>query len=150
MEIDVAQTPLRAREARKARKWTQQDVADKAGVTLRTYQAFETGAARPQPANLAAFVEVLGLDDHDDDQPRWSPDTQAFLNTLAIYMEGLSDRARARFIETETRRIFQHARSTQGEAELAEDAMREALDRRRQRTPEGETRSPIGQKVGNP
>jgi transcriptional regulator with XRE-family HTH domain len=128
----AAETPLRARQARKARGWTQQEVADRAGVTLRTYQSFESGTAHPQPANLAAFVDVLGLNDpvaDDDDAPRWSPDTTVFLNMLGLYMEELSDRARWRFIEDETRRIFRHARSSQGEAEAAEDAMRAALAR---------------------
>lgn len=130
--------PLRARRLRKERHWTQQDVADRAGVSLRTYQLFENEQSKPQPANLRAITEALGLEAGAEvAAERWEPDIQAFLNMLGIFMEGLSDRERERFITTETRRIFQQMRAVPAaERDEAAEAMQEALDRRAASNPQ--------------
>lgn len=132
MNTYAAETPLplKARRLRKQRGWTQQDVADRAGVSLRTYQLFENEQSTPQPANLRSITEALGMDDVEVAESRWEPDIGAFLNMLGIYMEGLSDRERERFITSETRRIFQQMRAVPAdERDEAAEAMREAMAR---------------------
>lgn len=133
----AAETPLhlQARRVRKERKWTQQDVAERAGVSLRTYQLFENGQSRPQPANLRAILDALDLEAEGSEEPRWEPDVQAYLDTIGYYMESLSDKERRRFISTEHRRLvrqIQTAAAMSAERAEAEDAMRQALARRDQ------------------
>lgn len=120
--------PLRARRLRKERHWTQQDVADRAGVSLRTYQLFENEQSKPQPANLRAITEALGLEGGGEvTESRWEPDIRAFLNTLGIYMEGLSDKERERFILTETRRIFREMRTANARVDTMADQIAAAM-----------------------
>lgn len=131
---NTAALPLRARRRRKELGMTQQDVADMAGVSLRTYQLFENEQSHPQPANLRAIVDALGLDAPEvTNEPVWEPDIRAFLTMVGVYMEGLSDRERERFIASETRRIFQQARALPpAERDEAAEEMRAALARRSQ------------------
>ena len=44
------------------RGWTQEDLADKAGVTVRTIQRIETGATQARLYTLKALAEVLGTE----------------------------------------------------------------------------------------
>jgi transcriptional regulator with XRE-family HTH domain len=44
------------------RGWTQEELADKAGVTVRTIQRIETGATQPRLYTLKALAEVLGTE----------------------------------------------------------------------------------------
>lgn len=96
------------RDARKSRDWTQEQVAQKAGVVLRTYQAFENGESWPQRANLEAILTALDMDGEGSSEDRgdWSPDVGVFLDVLGTYLEGLDDKERLRFIRSETRRLF--------------------------------------------
>lgn len=49
----------RLRQARMARKLTQQVLADKVGVALRSYQCYEQGVREPSLALLVALADVL-------------------------------------------------------------------------------------------
>lgn len=51
------------------RGWTQEDLADKAGVTVRTIQRIETGATQPRLYTLKTLAEVLGTEVGDLLQP---------------------------------------------------------------------------------
>jgi transcriptional regulator with XRE-family HTH domain len=44
------------------RGWTQEDLADNAGVTVRTIQRIETGATQPRLYTLKALASVLGTE----------------------------------------------------------------------------------------
>src|SRR3954463_3880349 len=44
------------------RGWTQEELADKTGVTVRTIQRIETGATQPRLYTLKALASVLGTE----------------------------------------------------------------------------------------
>jgi len=52
--------PLRIRAWREHRTLTQQELADRAGVSRRTVVGLETGARRPHPTTLRALASALG------------------------------------------------------------------------------------------
>lgn len=60
----VGENIRRLRKARSPR-WTQTDLALEAGVALRTIQDIETGKHMPQPRNLAAIAQALGVPPQD-------------------------------------------------------------------------------------
>lgn len=127
------------KQQRKERGWTQNDMAAKAGLSLRTYQSFEAGQSWPQRANLLTILDVLGLAENGsagDDSQRWSGDVQVFLDVIGTFMERLSDGERRRFIRDETRRIFAQMPHSATwldptEEDEARAAMRAELDRPR-------------------
>lgn len=47
--------------ARKALKLTQQDVADKTGISVRWYQQLEKGADMPSALTLMRLILILGI-----------------------------------------------------------------------------------------
>lgn len=51
----------RIRLLRKEAKLTQAEIAEKIGVTYRTYQNYEAGASTPQSAVLAKLANALGV-----------------------------------------------------------------------------------------
>lgn len=103
------------RAARKRLKLTQEDVAGKVGLSLRTYQSFESGGSWPQKANLRAILQALDLNgdraDVESAGAEWSADVRVFLDTIAVYLEQLTDAERHRFMREETRRIFAQMRT---------------------------------------
>lgn len=61
---DTRQPPLseRIRDERKAQGLSPEGLAFKAGVSLKTIERIETGAAVPRRATLKVIVDALGLD----------------------------------------------------------------------------------------
>jgi transcriptional regulator with XRE-family HTH domain len=55
--------PARVRAIRKQRGLTQQQFAEAAGVGYRSYQNFENGVHRPQPANMRLILDYAALED---------------------------------------------------------------------------------------
>ena len=51
----------RVRELRAARGWLQQDLADRAGVSMQTVSNLETGRHVPGTATLAKIAGALGV-----------------------------------------------------------------------------------------
>lgn len=51
----------RLRQARKAAKMTQNQVAKAIGVTESTYCGYETGKRQPDPMKISAIASVLGV-----------------------------------------------------------------------------------------
>lgn len=49
------------KEARKARGWTQEDLAKQMGVSQQSVQKWETGSTLPRPARRDALMRALGL-----------------------------------------------------------------------------------------
>jgi transcriptional regulator with XRE-family HTH domain len=54
--------PARVRAIRKQRGLTQQQFAEAAGVGYRSYQNFENGVHRPQPANMRLILDYAALE----------------------------------------------------------------------------------------
>jgi transcriptional regulator with XRE-family HTH domain len=74
------------RSARKARGWTQKELADLASVDYRSLQAWESGHAAPQVDNLLQVERALGINYEPGAAPDLnlaSPDIYAFL--VAFY-----------------------------------------------------------------
>lgn len=46
---------------RKARRWTQQDVADKVGISVRWYQQLEKGSHMPSALTMMRLILVLDI-----------------------------------------------------------------------------------------
>ncbi len=63
-------TPAQCRAARGLLRWSQSDLADKAGVSLSTVKDFETEQRNPRGGNLEAMqqaLEAIGVEFIDRD-----------------------------------------------------------------------------------
>jgi transcriptional regulator with XRE-family HTH domain len=104
----------RVRDARRARGWTQERLAEESGVKLRSISSFENGHSTPQPANLRKILRVLGLTDEGGDvlefptkMPReWPRDIEVFRDMLAAYLATVPEDERLTIIHDLTRQIF--------------------------------------------
>lgn len=90
----------RVAAVRKARKLTQQQVADEAGVSLGVITNVETGKTVPQGANRRAIAKVLGEDVFGDGTAQaardlWPADVQVFTDVLGGYLARLDPESRA-------------------------------------------------------
>lgn len=114
--------PGRVRKARKDRGWTQAELAERAGVSLGTYQTFETRKSVPTPENLREILDAVGVREIDDEttgevgeadicptchQSIWPEGTRAFLDVMGAYLAVMDEAERLRFMHAETRRIFE-------------------------------------------
>lgn len=102
--------PARVRGERKARGWTQSQMAEAVGMSLRAYQGFETRKNVPQPENLRRISEVAGIDLNGEEgtQETWDPEVQAFLDMMGAYLTyGVAEDRRRAVIHDLTRQIFQ-------------------------------------------
>lgn len=109
MMNDGVTTQARAR--RRRRGWTQAEAAGAAGVSLRTYQMFETGRTIPQGGNLRAILAALDMDADADgagEQTRtdWPMDIQVFLDVMGAYLATLPGVERLDVIHSLTRQVF--------------------------------------------
>lgn len=111
--MSIQDWPARIRAERKKRKWTQQQLADKAGMSLRAVQTFEGRKATPQPENLRAMRAALDLDGDDAEvsttgHPEWPTDIDTFLNMMGAYLlYAVPEDQRTEAIHDITRQIFQ-------------------------------------------
>lgn len=102
----------RVRRIRKERGLTQQELADRAGLPLRTYQSFESGETRrPQGETLAAILEAVGLTDEDNavaaqTRSEWPLDVRVFLDMLGAFLTALPEERRMGIIHDVTRQVF--------------------------------------------
>lgn len=71
------------RDARRAKGWTQKQLAERAGVSLRAIQAAEAGESRPQPGNMHALRRALEVDAQaDDTRAAWTDDVHVSLDII--------------------------------------------------------------------
>lgn len=101
------------RAERKRRDIKQQELAKLAGVSLGVVSNFERGRTRPQPGNLRAILEALGMEEHeeptieDDDLRReWPRDVAVFLDMMGMFLASISDAERAQVIHDLTRQVM--------------------------------------------
>lgn len=101
----------RVRGERKRRGWTQQELANAAGVKLGMLSNFETHKTTPQPGNLRGILEALGLEAEAGDavaaetRSEWTPDVQVFLDVMGVYLSSMDEEPRLRAIHDITRQI---------------------------------------------
>lgn len=115
MDNHTGDLPARVRQARKERRWTQKEMAERAGMSPRAYQMFETRASSPQGENLRAILRAVGMDEAGEAQAEetresWPVETRVFLDTIGAYMDTMTKEERMEFIHDETRRLFQSRR----------------------------------------
>lgn len=112
--MDATRDALRTR-VRDRRKdeleLTQEQMAERAGVSLRAYQNFENGKGWPQPANLRAILDAAGVDSIPDavavaTRGEWPRDIKVFLDMLGAYLATMVDEERLEFIHRMTREVF--------------------------------------------
>lgn len=68
----------RLRAARIARKYTQQNLADKVNIALRSYQCYEQGTRYPSFDILVKFADIL------DVPTDWLLERDAYLKSLGV------------------------------------------------------------------
>jgi transcriptional regulator with XRE-family HTH domain len=107
----------RVREERRRRGMTQQDLADAAGVAMRTIHNFERETSTPQAANLRKILHVLDMEasegdnDAEDTREGWPDDLRTFTDIIAIYLMSLPAGERAAVQRDITRQIVSRGRS---------------------------------------
>ena len=94
--------------------WTQEELAEKAGVSLRALQAIESGeTTKPQRATREHLEAALGAHTPEQTESEFPIDVRVFLNTLGAWLATFPDaRTRERVIYAETRRIFDDYRDS--------------------------------------
>lgn len=101
------------RRRRKGRKLTQRQLADEAGISLRTMVSIEKGEHSTQPGNAEAVMRVLGIDvDATMARASWPPDVQVFLDMMGAFLSTLPEQARLEVIGEITRSIYRRSPST--------------------------------------
>jgi transcriptional regulator with XRE-family HTH domain len=90
----------RIREAREARGWTQDDLAEHSGVPRRTIQEIEAGRVRkPQRATDLKLRQVLDLEGApEEEHDAWPEDVQAIVDIVGAYLMTLAPAERIRWI----------------------------------------------------
>lgn len=81
----------RVRDARKARRWTQPELAERVGVSVGTISATERGLSLPQQGNLTRLLEVLGISLGDEP----APETKGRLKPYGLWFEALPNDSRS-------------------------------------------------------
>lgn len=95
MRTPRSDMPTQVRLERRRRKMTQREVAEAAGVSLRSYVAFEKGETVPQQRNLEAILSVLPVDAEqldldgarDNTVAGWPADVQMFHDMMGTYAD---------------------------------------------------------------
>lgn len=103
----------RVRDARKEQGLTQQQLADKAGVSLRTYQNFEGRVGSPQGGNLRAILNAVGIDATSEEtaeatRESWPADIRVFLDMVGAYLATMTEDDRESWMYAATRQIFEN------------------------------------------
>ena len=102
------------RAARKRKRWGQQDLADRAEVSLGVVSNLERKRTRPQPGNELAILTALGIEPKEDtahfDEERraWPADVAVVLDVLGIFLTSVSDAQRPEIIHDLTRYVMNH------------------------------------------
>lgn len=92
-------------EARKARKWTQEELAAAAGISERTVRNIEAGRITPQAGKLGRVMDVLGLVPGRRKDDRFTPEVQVCLDVVGAWLMALPSEARMTAIRRLTSQI---------------------------------------------
>ena len=113
--MNARELGLRYRDARRARKMKQEELAEAVGVSLGTIQNLELGKRETHRATLIKIGQVLDLPgDEDEARALWEPDVQAILNMIGTWLMSMSEAERMEFNLEMVRRRFGVASMAQG------------------------------------
>ena len=90
------------RRARKAREWTQSDLAREAGVAPGTVVSIEN-AKKVRPGNLRAVLDALGIPPISDSPHELDDDVKLALEIVQRWLEAMTEAARTAAIRELTR-----------------------------------------------
>lgn len=111
---DLGRLADAVRDARKGKRWGQQDLAEKAGVSLGVVSNLERGKTRPQPANERKILSALGIETPEDaaqneeERRAWPRDVAVFLDMMGLFLTGTPEGARANIIHDLARQVMNH------------------------------------------
>jgi transcriptional regulator with XRE-family HTH domain len=114
MADELAALADAVRTARKRKRWGQQDLAERAEVSLGVISNLERKKTRPQPANERAILTALGIETAEDaaqiDEERraWPSDVAVFLDVMGLFLTSTPEAARAEIIHDLTRQVMNH------------------------------------------
>lgn len=98
------------RSARKAKKWGQQELADRAHVSLGVVNNLERAKTRPQPANLRSIFGALDLETEENGREEetrsWPPDVAVALDVIGLVLTALPEQERSEKIKQLTRQLL--------------------------------------------
>lgn len=94
------------RQQRRAKKWTQRQLAEAAGLSVRMVQDAESGKRRPQPQNLVALRSALEIEgDPAQAKADWPLDVETFLYVMGAFLSSMPERDRSEVIREITTHI---------------------------------------------
>lgn len=107
---DMDQLIDRVVAARKARGWSQPDLARAAGVSPRSVSNFERRANVPQGATLRAIMRAVNLEEGGDEaasetRSEWPRKVQVFLDMMGLFLSALPEDEQDEVIYDLTRQI---------------------------------------------
>lgn len=111
---DLGKLAGAVRDARKRKRWRQQDLAERAGVSLGVVSNLERGKTRPQPANERRILTALDIETPEDaaqnqeERRAWPPDVAVFLDVMGLFLTATPEKARAEIIHDLTRQVMNH------------------------------------------
>lgn len=112
MNNELAALATAVRDARRRRKWGQQDLADAAGVSLGVISNLERGLTHPQPLNEQAILSALELEkpdlaDVEPDRRDWPSDVAVVLDVVGLVLSDIPEGAqRTQAIQALTRFVM--------------------------------------------
>jgi transcriptional regulator with XRE-family HTH domain len=93
----------RVASKRKARGWTQQQLADEAGVSRGTVVSIEAGRAQNQPPKLASVLEALGMNADTASSPEpddaWPQKVRIFARVIGHHVSSMPEKDQDKAIE---------------------------------------------------
>lgn len=101
----------RAHDERKRRGETQEEVALRADISLRTYQMFESGKTSPQGQTLRKIMDALDLTDDEVEvaeatRDEWPRDVKVFLDMMGAWLMARPEESREGLMQSVTRYTF--------------------------------------------
>jgi transcriptional regulator with XRE-family HTH domain len=103
---------VQVEDARESRGWTQEELAERANVPLRTYSSFANGHTRMQARGLARVLAALDmtsdlqqLETREATLEGFPADIQVFTDTVAAFLSTMPEAERRAFINDTIRRI---------------------------------------------
>jgi transcriptional regulator with XRE-family HTH domain len=112
--MDELAEKVRAERLRRA--WTQQELADAAGVSMGTVSNFERRVSDPQPPKLRKMIEALDLeraagdDQASETRTDWPADVKTFLDLMGLFLVGMDETQRYDVMYDLTRQIVARPR----------------------------------------
>lgn len=105
------------RKARKHKGWGQQELAERAQVSLGVVSNLERGKTKPQPGNLRAIMAALDVDGYEQQRAEleelvhYPRDIEVVRDVIGMYLLSIPDEQRAAEVFEITREVFNRARA---------------------------------------